>query len=265
MEKKYKILVVDDQIYIREIIKYTLEKNGFDVMAADCGCAAINMVKRLKPDLMLLDIMMPDMNGFEVLKHLKSDLDCNYIKVIMVTAKTQETDKQTAINLGADLYLTKPVNMNLLIEKICELLKINRANLANTHYNKSVELSLINRIRDAVKNNDKDFIENKLGMFISDKKYGSAVRCEAVIAVGSTKTKKYLKELLELLEDEDPMLREKAVWAVGELEEQRAYGKICAILRNQTETIDVKMAAVLTIKQLGKEEEVKDLLDGLKK
>ncbi len=264
MKKKFKILVVDDQVYIRKIIILMLEKYGFEVIESSNGKDAISLAKRLRPDVIILDLMMPEINGYEVLKAIKSDLTTNYIKIIIVSAKNQDCDVKKAMDLGADFYMPKPIDVKKLPVEICRLLNIDYTELSDNH-NKNIETAIINRIRDAVKNNDKEFIGSKLGMFFDDSQYSSRIKCEAVIAVGSLKIDKYLKEILDTLESEDPMLREKAVWAVGELKELRAYGKICAILKNPAETVDVKMAAALTIKQLGKEDEVKELLDAFKK
>ncbi|HBH13104.1 MAG: Two-component response regulator SA14-24 [Clostridiales bacterium 38_11] len=110
-----KILVVDDERPIANILKYNLEKEGFAVYTAFDGEEAINKALDVKPDLILLDIMLPLKNGFEVLKELRTQMT---IPVIMLTAKEEESDKIMGLDYGADDYITKPFSMKEVIARI---------------------------------------------------------------------------------------------------------------------------------------------------
>jgi len=123
-----KILIVDDDYLIRNLLKQILEpfeEKGVKLFVADNGVIAIDKVKSENPDIVFLDVMMPKMNGFEVCNILKNDLEMKNIYIIMLTAKGQELDKQKAIDMGADFYITKPFNINEIIRKVSEVLRIN--------------------------------------------------------------------------------------------------------------------------------------------
>ncbi len=123
-----KVLVVDDERPIAEIIKYNLLKEGFEVQTANDGEEAIKMVHKMSPELVILDIMLPKKNGFEVLKEIRMEY---VMPVIMLTAKEEENDKITGLELGADDYITKPFSNKELIARV-------RANL------RRVKLSNVN-------------------------------------------------------------------------------------------------------------------------
>jgi two-component system response regulator VicR len=123
-----KVLVVDDERPIAEIIKYNLVKEGFEVQTANDGEEAIKMVHKMSPELVILDIMLPKKNGFEVLKEIRMEY---VMPVIMLTAKEEENDKITGLELGADDYITKPFSNKELIARV-------RANL------RRVKLSNVN-------------------------------------------------------------------------------------------------------------------------
>jgi DNA-binding response OmpR family regulator len=112
---KKKILVVDDEKDIVDILKYNLEReNEFEVITASNGKEALEAAQSL-PDLILLDIMMPELNGFEVCKRLKNDKLTSGIPVIFLTAKENEIDEILGLEIGADDYLPKPFNPTILI------------------------------------------------------------------------------------------------------------------------------------------------------
>ena len=110
-----KILVVDDERPIAEIIKYNLQKEGFEVQTAYDGEEAIKTVHKMKPELIILDIMLPKKNGFEVLKEIRVQY---VMPVIMLTAKEEENDKITGLDLGADDYIVKPFSNKELIRRV---------------------------------------------------------------------------------------------------------------------------------------------------
>ena len=110
-----KILAVDDEKHILRLVQINLEKAGYEVVTGTNGREAVEKVQSEKPDLVVMDVMMPEMDGFEALKQLKSDPASADIPVIMLTAKAQDADVFHGWQSGADLYLTKPFNpMELL-------------------------------------------------------------------------------------------------------------------------------------------------------
>lgn len=110
-----KILVVDDEKAISDIIKFNLEKEGYGVITASDGEEAVQAVEKNNPDLILLDIMMPKKDGFQALKEIRAN---HNTPVIMLTAKEEEVDKVLGLELGADDYITKPFSMRELIARV---------------------------------------------------------------------------------------------------------------------------------------------------
>lgn len=110
-----KVLVCDDERHIVRLIQVNLEKEGYQVVTAYDGKEGLEKVKSEKPDLLVLDVMMPYMDGFEVLKNLRRDTETESLPVIMLTAKAQDKDVFEGYHYGADMYLTKPFNPRELI------------------------------------------------------------------------------------------------------------------------------------------------------
>ncbi|MBI5238040.1 MAG: response regulator [Deltaproteobacteria bacterium] len=117
------ILVVDDEPDILNLLDYNLKKAGFKVLQAKDGPEAIELAVKKKPSLVLLDIMLPDMDGTEVLKRLKSDPLAKHIPVIMLTAKGEEVDRVVGFELGAEDYITKPFSPRELVLRVKAMLK----------------------------------------------------------------------------------------------------------------------------------------------
>lgn len=118
-----KILVADDSTTIVDMIKAALEREKFNVITAKDGEEALNKVYQEMPDLILLDIEMPKINGYVVCKRIKAHPQTKDIPVIMLTVKSKESDKQWGLGMGADEYLTKPFEMEKLVEVIKERLQ----------------------------------------------------------------------------------------------------------------------------------------------
>jgi DNA-binding response OmpR family regulator len=118
-----KILVVDDEIHIVKIIAYKMRGAGYEVVSARDGVEALDMVKLNRPDLILLDVMMPRMDGYQTLQALKADPATRDIPVFLLTVKSKEVDRQKGYEIGADDYLTKPFSPNKLLERIDQALK----------------------------------------------------------------------------------------------------------------------------------------------
>lgn len=126
MDKK--ILIVDDEAHIRMLIGQTLEEledEGVEFLTADNGQTALELIQSEKPKLVFLDVMMPKMNGMDVCKNVKQDLGLKDVYIIILTAKGQELDKQKGQEVGADVYMTKPFDPEVLLSKAKEVLGIN--------------------------------------------------------------------------------------------------------------------------------------------
>jgi len=117
-----KILVVDDEEHIVMILKDSLEFSGFQVVTALDGQEALDMVKKESPDLIVLDIGMPRLDGWEVCRRLKSDENTRSIPIIILTAYAQTSDQKKGAQLGADRFITKPCDLTYLVEEINRLL-----------------------------------------------------------------------------------------------------------------------------------------------
>jgi two-component system alkaline phosphatase synthesis response regulator PhoP len=113
-----KILVVDDEEYIVELLQMNLKQQGYVPICAYSGIEAIEKAQKMKPDLILLDIMMPDMDGFETCRKLREDHLLKNIPIIMLSAKSEETDKVIGLGVGADDYITKPFGIRELLARI---------------------------------------------------------------------------------------------------------------------------------------------------
>lgn len=116
LEKEVKkVLVVDDEQSIREVLVYNLKKEGYETLEAGDGITAVNIALEQKPDLMLLDIMLPKLDGLSVCKRVKNHLN---IPILMLTAKDAEIDKIVGLELGADDYITKPFSVRELMARV---------------------------------------------------------------------------------------------------------------------------------------------------
>jgi len=119
---KGKILVVDDEIYIVHILDFSLGMEGYEVVTALDGEQAIEQARNEKPDLIVLDIMMPKLDGYETCKILKSEKDTRDIPVILLSAKGRNVDQKVGFEVGADDYITKPFSPRKLVERINSIL-----------------------------------------------------------------------------------------------------------------------------------------------
>ena len=120
--KQKKILIVDDEPNILMSLEYAFKKKDFEVFIARDGTEAIEISNREKPNLILLDIMMPEMDGYETLKKVKDNEDLAHTKIVFLSAKSKEKDVEKGLKMGADRYLTKPFSLKKVISEIEELL-----------------------------------------------------------------------------------------------------------------------------------------------
>jgi two-component system, OmpR family, alkaline phosphatase synthesis response regulator PhoP len=117
MEPK-KILIVDDETDLVETLRFPLEMEGYTVLVSYNGEDGLHQARKEKPHLILLDLMLPKLDGYKVCRLLKFDERYKHIPILMLTAKTQERDKTLGMETGANEYITKPFEMNDLIEKV---------------------------------------------------------------------------------------------------------------------------------------------------
>lgn len=133
------MLVVDDEERNRKLLKAVLVPMGFEVFLAESGEVALDEVYRVKPDLILLDIMMPELDGFDTLKRLKEDSGTSAIPVIMLTALTDVESKVRAFDLGADDFISKPAEKTELMARVRSLLKVKAYNDQQLNYRRDLE------------------------------------------------------------------------------------------------------------------------------
>jgi DNA-binding response OmpR family regulator len=117
-----KILVVDDEADLVETLRFPLEMEGYHVLVSYNGEDALNQARKENPDLILLDLMLPKLDGYKVCRLLKFDERYKHIPILMLTAKTQEKDKILGTETGANEYITKPFEMDYLLKKVKEYL-----------------------------------------------------------------------------------------------------------------------------------------------
>lgn len=118
-----KILVVDDEDNIRELLKFSLEKNGFVVKEASDGEQALMVLSNYIPDLIILDLMLPKIDGLEICRRIKSNSNTAGIPIIMLTARAEEIDKVLGLELGADDYITKPFSPREVVARVKAVLR----------------------------------------------------------------------------------------------------------------------------------------------
>jgi len=147
-----KVLVVEDEADVAEMIRYNLGREGYEVRLAATGTDALRQVKEVRPDLILLDIMVPHLNGWEICRRLRQDRETQAIPVIMVTGRVEEGDKVLGFEMGADDYVTKPFSPRELLARVRAVLR--RGSTVDTreakHHLKAGELE-IDRHRFEVK------------------------------------------------------------------------------------------------------------------
>lgn len=123
MNTKPRIAIVEDEEDIREILEYTLTREGFAVTSASDGATGLDMIRRERPDLVLLDLMLPDVHGLEICRQLKADDETDTIAIIMVSAKGEESDIVLGLGLGADDYIPKPFGAAELVARARSVLR----------------------------------------------------------------------------------------------------------------------------------------------
>jgi len=152
---KAKILVVDDEADILELVRYNLEREGYDVATVETGESALKEAGRRMPDLILLDLMLPEMDGLEVCRSIKADSKTRHIPVIMLTAKGDESDIVAGLEIGADDYITKPFSVKVLLSRVKAVLRRSAESQSEEDETISRNRLVINRGRREVLYNGK--------------------------------------------------------------------------------------------------------------
>jgi two-component system alkaline phosphatase synthesis response regulator PhoP len=137
-----KILVVDDEANIIELVKFNLEREGYQVITANDGTIALELVRNEKPDLILLDIMLPGMDGLSVCRTINSKDETKGIPIIMLSARGEELDKVLGLEMGADDYITKPFSPRELVARVKARLRRQSADASNKDVVYSNRLSI---------------------------------------------------------------------------------------------------------------------------
>ena len=122
-----KILIADDEVYIRALLEQTLEdfeSAGVELFSASSGQEAWDVAQIERPNLVILDVMMPGLSGYEVCQHIRSDPALSHAHVIMLTARGQEVDRLRSVEVGANEYVTKPFDPDYLIERVADVLDV---------------------------------------------------------------------------------------------------------------------------------------------
>jgi DNA-binding response OmpR family regulator len=144
-----KILVIDDEPTLVATVRYNLERDGYTVITASDGPSALSLARAERPDLIILDLMLPVMDGFEVCRLLRRDMD---VAILMLTAKADEVDKVVGLELGADDYVTKPFGMRELLARVRALLRRSERSSAEKEQKlRSGDLEIDLRRREALR------------------------------------------------------------------------------------------------------------------
>jgi DNA-binding response OmpR family regulator len=120
---KKRILLIEDELNVMELVKYRLEENSYEVETAEDGYSALAKVRTFNPDLIILDLMLPKIDGFTVCRLLKFNDQFKHIPIIMFTARTNPDDEKRGIECGADAYVPKPFEPKILLDRIQGLIK----------------------------------------------------------------------------------------------------------------------------------------------
>lgn len=116
-----RVLIAEDEPNIVESLTFILNRSGFEVESVGDGAAALESIQSRRPDVVILDVMLPSMNGFEVMKSVRANDAVKTTPIIILTAKGQSRDRQTAMEIGADAFVTKPFSNSDIIDKVREL------------------------------------------------------------------------------------------------------------------------------------------------
>ncbi len=230
-----KILVVEDELALRETITYNLQQQGYEVVTAEDGALAIQMAKEHQPDLMLLDLMLPKIDGFEVCRILRKEMN---FPILMLTARSSEIDRVLGLEMGADDYIIKPFSMRELLSRV-------KAQLRRT---KMIREEMLTQSKE-VENTDSDIL--RFDNLAIDSFRREVLRDDKVI---SLKPKEF--ELLHYLAkhrraalSRDTILRE--VWGWEYTGGTRTVDVHIRWLREKIENEPAKPSRIITVHGIG--------------
>ena len=118
-----KILIIEDDPVVARLVQYTLMKHGYEVLTATNGLQGLRKARQEGPDLIMLDVMLPGIDGFEICRRLRAELQGDRVPIVMLSGKARDADKTTGLDLGADDYLVKPVSPSKMVSVVGGLLK----------------------------------------------------------------------------------------------------------------------------------------------
>lgn len=208
-----KVLIVDDEEHIVELLQFNLVNAGYKVITANNGLDALKKVKENKPDLLLLDLMLPGMDGLDVCKEIKRDKETSKTSIIMLTAKSEELDKILGLELGADDYITKPFSIRELLARVKAVLRRSSSDEISEEIYEIGRLKVDFERHEVLINNEK--VELTLKEFelleILIKNKGKILRRETLLDkvwgyeyIGETRTVDvYIRYLRKKVEDDD--------------------------------------------------------------
>lgn len=208
-----KVLIVDDEEHIVELLQFNLVNAGYKVITANNGLDALKKVKENKPDLLLLDLMLPGMDGLDVCKEIKRDKETSKTSIIMLTAKSEELDKILGLELGADDYITKPFSIRELLARVKAVLRRSSSDEISEEIYELGRLKVDFEMHEVLINNEK--VELTLKEFelleILIKNKGKILRRETLLDkvwgyeyIGETRTVDvHIRYLRKKVEDDD--------------------------------------------------------------
>lgn len=208
-----KVLIVDDEEHIVELLQFNLVNAGYKVITANNGLDALKKVKEHKPDLLLLDLMLPGMDGLDVCKEIKRNKETSKTSIIMLTAKSEELDKILGLELGADDYITKPFSIRELLARVKAVLRRSNADEISEEIYEVGRLKVDFERHEVLINNEK--VELTLKEFelleILIKNKGKILRRETLLDkvwgyeyIGETRTVDvHIRYLRKKIEDDD--------------------------------------------------------------
>lgn len=228
MMSKMKLLIVDDEVHILELLKYNLESNGYEVVQAETGEKALEIIHSHKLDGVILDLMLPGIDGIEVLRQIRVS-DHNALPVIMLTAKNEEIDAVIGLEMGADDYIGKPFRTREFISRVKSVLR--RANLKEAARDLIVDIPsegiFINTETHQIFNNGNE-------LFLTLKEF------ELLEKLMNTPNRVFTRE--ELLE---------TIWGYDYMGETRTVDVHIRQLRKKIEVDDKNPERILTVRGIG--------------
>lgn len=225
---KHKILIVDDEIHILELLKYNLESNGFEVYEAETGEAALKIVEETTLDCVVLDLMLPGIDGIEVLRKIRQS-EKSSLPVMMLTAKNEEIDAVIGLEMGADDYVGKPFRTRELISRVKSIIRRSEAKKVDTK-----ESNLINQEGLTINLETHQIFKGEEELFLTLKEF------EVLEKLMKTPGRVFTRD--ELLE---------SIWGYDYIGETRTVDVHIRQLRKKIEKDDKNPELILTVRGIG--------------